>query len=48
MTALQGMINDPAGQYKLLVAGTQNGNKLWGNTSFENKDNYIRHTLTGG
>jgi len=48
VTALQGMINDPAGQYKLLVAGTQNGNKLWGNTSFENKDNYIRHTLTGG
>src|SRR5205823_2966349 len=48
VAALQGMINDPAGQYKLLVAGTQNGNKLWGNTSFANKDNYIRHTLTGG
>ncbi len=46
--ALQGMIDDPAGQYKLLVEGTQNGNKLWGDTSFADKDNYIRNTLTGG
>ena len=47
-TALQGMIDDPAGQYKLLQAGTQDGNKLWGATSFDTKDNYIRNTLTGG
>jgi len=46
--ALQEMIDDPVGQYKLLVAGTQNGNKIWGNTSFENKDNYLRNTITGG
>jgi len=48
VTALQAMIDDPAGQYDLLIAGTQNGNKVWGNTSFENKDNYIRTVLTGG
>jgi len=48
VAALQEMIDDPAGQYELLLAGTQDGNKLWGTTSFENKDNYIRNTLTGG
>jgi ABC-type sugar transport system substrate-binding protein len=46
--ALQAMIDDPAGQYELLLAGTQDGNKLWGSTSFENKDNYIRNIITGG
>ena len=48
VAALQTMIDDPAGQYDLLRAGTQDGNKLWGSTSFENKDNYIREILTGG
>ena len=48
VAALQEMIDDPVGQYELLLAGTQDGNKLWGATSFENKDNYIRNTLTGG
>lgn len=46
--ALQAMIDDPVGQYALLLAGTQDGNKIWGSTSFENKDNYIRNILTGG
>jgi ribose transport system substrate-binding protein len=46
--ALSAMIADPAGQFELLQAGTQNGNKVWGSTSFENKDNYIRNVLTGG
>jgi len=48
VATFQKVINDPAGQYPLLVAGTQGGNAFWGNTSFENKDNYIRTILTGG
>jgi ABC-type sugar transport system substrate-binding protein len=46
--ALQLMIDDPAGQFDLLLAGTQDGNKIWGSTSFEEKDNYLRNIITGG
>lgn len=48
VAALQAMIDDPAGQFDLLLQGTQDGNKIWGSTSFENKDNYIRNIITGG
>jgi ribose transport system substrate-binding protein len=46
--ALAAMIADPAGQFELLHAGTQNGNKVWGQTSYDLRDNYIRTVLTGG
>ena len=48
VAALQEQIDDPEGQYELLLAGTQDGNKLWGETSYEKRDNYIRTILTGG
>lgn len=48
VAAYKQIIGDPAGQYDALVAGTQGGNAFWGNTSYENRDNYIRTILTGG
>jgi ABC-type sugar transport system substrate-binding protein len=44
----QKIIGDPSAQYPLLVEGTQGGNAFWGDTSFENKDDYVRTIVVGG
>lgn len=48
VAAFRAQLTDPAQQYQELLAGTQDGNKVWGETSFEHKDNYLRNTITGG
>lgn len=48
VAAFKVQLGDPVEQYAQLLAGTQDGNKLWGATSFEQKDDYLRNTITGG